>query len=128
MAAPAGPVLATRTWTASPSDGNIIPAHIKDQGDGFYLAYFNGTELESVEFTPLSDFKPRAAMPRMSAREPASSGLKKRGTTCSKRYTNNLDDLTRANIELANNGNGKWYNRHDWGWVSLLSKSTGTNK
>ncbi|OAL45674.1 hypothetical protein IQ07DRAFT_635503 [Pyrenochaeta sp. DS3sAY3a] len=119
MAAPAGPVLATRTWTPSSSDGNIIPRDVKDQGDGFYLAHFNGTELEYVEFTPLSEFEPRAAVPHVTAREPTSSGLKKRSTTCSGRRTNNLGDLTRANVALANNGNGKWYNQHAWGWVHI---------
>lgn len=119
MAAPAAPVLAPQIWTASPSDGNVIPAGIKDQGDGFYLAVFNGTELDRVEFTPLNnDIKPLTSA-EVSVRQSTALGLERRATTCGG-YTSNLNDLTNANIQLAKNGDRMWYDKHRWGWVSQI--------
>jgi hypothetical protein len=121
MAAPSVPILTPRIWTATPSDGNVVPAGIKDQSNGFYLAVFNGTELDRVEFTPLNgDVKPLTSAD-VSVRQPTALGLEKRaGTTCGNRITSNLGDLTEANIKLAQNGDGKWYNEGEWGWVSRI--------
>jgi hypothetical protein len=121
MAAPSAPILAPQIWTATPSDGNVVPAGIKDQGDGFYLAVFNGTELDRVEFTPLNDDVKPLTSADLSVRQSTALELDKRaGTTCGNRYTSNLNDLTKANIQLAQNGDRKWYDKHAWGWVSRI--------
>lgn len=121
MAAPSAPILAPKIWTATSSDGNVVPAGIKDQCDGFYLAVFNGTELDHVEFTPLNDGVKPLTSADVSVRQPTALELEERaGTTCGNRYTSNLNDLTNANIQLAQNGDRKWYDPHAWGWVSRI--------
>jgi hypothetical protein len=91
------------------------------QGDGFYLAVFDDAGVANVTFTPKADLLARSAAPvseNLAAR--AVNTLSKRKTVCAGRSTH-VGDLDWANVQLANNGNNKWYNKGAWGWVRRLS-------
>lgn len=108
--------LEARSWTISKADLHTS----NDQGDGFYLATFNESNIAEVKFTPFAtDLTARDPIEGLTTR--STVNLAKRGTECSGRYSGDLPTLDAANRELANNANGKNYNKGAWGWVSTSS-------
>lgn len=116
------PVADTLQTFTSP-DGLRI-RNVGYQGDGFYLATFDENNVATVDFTPLTELN-STILASYNSQVAASnnklnerSELVARGSTCGDDGI--VSDLDHANVQLAQNGNGKWYNKDAWGWVSIM--------
>lgn len=96
-----------------------------DQGDGFYHARFNETTAKlDVTFTALAELDVHLGLGSGSTPlDTRSTGLAKRETTCSQVFSKDVPTLDRANVQLANNVNGRNFDYEDWGWVCVKPSS-----
>jgi hypothetical protein len=124
MCASASALLFAATVLAAPAPNLLargtagLDASVYDQGDGFYTAIFNETTAKmDVVYTPMAEFDTTAleAVPQLDTRNTHELG--KRDTTCSGAVSFHTPDVDAANIELANNANGREYGYKEWGWV-----------
>lgn len=117
VAAPAADILAKRASVLARGTAGIDPS-VADQGDGLYYAVFNETTaVMDVVFTPMAELDTPTAPTPLEKR--STHNLAKRSTTCSGRFSSDTPTLDRANIQLANNANGRTYNYKNWGWVRI---------
>ncbi|KAL5120078.1 hypothetical protein ACEQ8H_001903 [Pleosporales sp. CAS-2024a] len=101
-----------------------LPSDVFDQGDGFYSATLNESGKIHVTFTKKEVLLARndsagasTFVSEIGTAHDARALSKRDGVECVDGVSKSLTDLDWANVQLAKNADGHYYDPNHWGWV-----------